>query len=83
MSEVKRIPEDAPPTAPEGEDDATILRRFGIEPDPVIEVYKRDVDRTLLRQNLKRTPEERWRNFVAAVALAEEMRRAGAAGRGG
>lgn len=63
-------------------DDAAILRRFGIEPDPVIEVYKRDVDRSLLRENLKRTPEERCRNFVAAVALAEEMRRAGAARRG-
>jgi hypothetical protein len=24
--------------------------------DPVIEVYKRDVDRTLLRENLKLTP---------------------------
>jgi len=41
-------------------DDASILRRFGIEPDPVIEAYKVHVDRTLLRQNLARTPEERW-----------------------
>ena len=63
-------------------DDATILRRFGFELDPVIEAYKRDVDRTLLRQNLRRSPEERCHNFVAAVALAEEMRRAGAARRG-
>ena len=28
-------------------------------PDPVIEAYKKDVDRTLLRENLKLTPQER------------------------
>ena len=64
------------------DDDAAILRRFGLEPDPVIEVYKRDVDRTLLRENLRRTPEERWHNFLAAYRLADEIRRAGAAARG-
>jgi hypothetical protein len=77
MSGPQHLPDDS------ASEDAAILRRFGIEPDPVIEVYKRDVDRTLLRENLKRSPEERCRNFVAAVALAEEMRRAGAARRGG
>jgi hypothetical protein len=30
-----------------------------LDPDPVIEAYKRDVDRTLLRENLKLSPEER------------------------
>jgi hypothetical protein len=59
-------------------DDAAILRRFGFEPDPVMEVYKRDVDRTLLRQNLMRTPEQRWQTLTAATRLAQEMRRAGA-----
>lgn len=63
-------------------DDASILRRFGLEPDPVIEAYKVDVDRSLLRQNLMRTPEERWRNLAAAQRLADEMRRAGAKARG-
>jgi hypothetical protein len=62
-------------------DDSSILRRFGIEPDPVIEAYKVHVDRTLLRQNLKRTPDERWRVLTEALRLAEEMRRAGAAAR--
>lgn len=62
--------------------DAEILRRFGIEPDPVIEAYKAHVDRTLLRQNLLRTPEERWANLTAALRLAEELRRAGAEARG-
>jgi hypothetical protein len=65
------------------EDDAAILRRFGIEPDPVIEEYKKDVDRTLLRENLRRSPEERWRNISIAYRLAEEMRRAGANARCG
>jgi hypothetical protein len=63
-------------------DDAAILRRFGIEPDPVIEAYKIHVDRTLLRQNLLRTPEERFANLTSAQRLADEVRRAGAAARG-
>ena len=62
----------------EPEDDATILRRYGIEPDPVIEAYKKDVDRTLLRENLRRTPEQRWENLLRMYRLAEEFRRAGA-----
>jgi hypothetical protein len=59
-------------------DDAAILRKYGFEPDPVIEAYKLHVDRTLLRQNLMRTPEERWSNLRRASRLAREMRRAGA-----
>ena len=58
-------------------DDATILRRCGIEPDPVIEAYKKDVDRTPLRENLRRTIEERFENRMRLQALAAEMRRAG------
>jgi hypothetical protein len=63
-------------------DDGAILRRFGFEPDPVIEAYKRHVDRTLLRENLRRTPEQRWQTLAAATKLAQEMRRAGANRRG-
>ena len=48
-----------------------------IEPDPVIEAYKVGVDRTLLRENLRRTVEERVRNLMALQRLAEEARRAG------
>lgn len=61
--------------------DDEVLRRYGFEPDPVIEAYKKDVDRTLLRQNLRRTPEERWRIILEATRLADEMRRAGARAR--
>ncbi|HVZ71002.1 MAG TPA: hypothetical protein VHJ20_01395 [Polyangia bacterium] len=64
-------------------DDEAILRRFGLDPDPVVEAYKKDVDRTLLRQNLRRTPEERWRILLEAYRLAEEVRQAGARARGG
>jgi hypothetical protein len=48
-----------------------------LEPDPVIEAYKRDVDRTLLRENLKKTPDQRVRDVQALHNFAAEMRRAG------
>ncbi len=47
------------------------------EPDPVIEAYKRDIDRTLLRQNLRRTLAERLANLVELQRLAEEAKKAG------
>jgi hypothetical protein len=46
------------------------------EPDPVIEAYKKDVDRTLLRENLKRSVEERLRDLMRLQRFAEEWRRA-------
>jgi hypothetical protein len=49
--------------------------------DPVIEVYKRDIDRTLLRENLRRTPDERFRALMALQRFAQELRTAGAATR--
>ena len=48
-----------------------------LKADPVIEAYKRDVDRTLLRQNLRRSVTERVENLIALQRLAEEARRAG------
>lgn len=45
--------------------------------DPVIEVYKRDVDRTLLRENLRKTPDERLRQLQKLQRFALELRRAG------
>jgi len=48
-----------------------------VRPDPVIEAYKKDVDRTLLRENLKLTVEERLRNLMRLQRFAEEMRQAG------
>lgn len=52
-------------------------------PDPVIEAYKKDIDVTLLRENLKRTPEERLLRLIELQKFAEELRRAGRAAGGG
>ena len=48
-----------------------------ITPDPVIEFYKKDVDRTLLRENLKLSVTERFEKLMELQRFAEEMRRAG------
>src|SRR5271170_5327890 len=45
--------------------------------NPIIEIYKRDVDRTLIRENLKRTVTERFERHQAMQRFALEMRRAG------
>jgi len=42
--------------------------------DPVIEAYKKDVDRTLLRENLKLTTDQRSLKFERAMALVFELR---------
>ena len=52
-----------------------------LDVDPVIEAYKRGVDRTLLRQNLRRSATERMQNLIALQQLAEEARRAGQVGK--
>ena len=48
-----------------------------MQDDPVVESYKRHVDRTLLRQNLRRSVTERVHNLTAPLRLAKEARRAG------
>lgn len=48
---------------------------------PVVEAYKRNLDRTLIRENLKRSVTERFENLMAMQRFAEEMRRAGIAAR--
>jgi hypothetical protein len=45
--------------------------------DPVIDAYKKDVDRTLLQENLKLTVDQRFRKFENALRLARELREAG------
>ena len=47
-------------------------------PDPVIEAYKAGIDRTLLRENLRLTPDERVRNLQRLQRLADATREAGA-----
>ncbi|MEZ5356104.1 MAG: hypothetical protein R2762_26005 [Bryobacteraceae bacterium] len=45
--------------------------------DPVIEAYKKDIDRTLIRENLKLTVTQRFENAMALQRCAKELRRAG------
>ena len=45
--------------------------------DPVVEVYLRDVDRTLLRENLKLTPAQRLEKLMRFSSFAASLRGAG------
>ncbi len=45
--------------------------------DPVIEAYKKDVDRTLIRENLKLSPEQRLVKLMEMQRFAHELREAG------
>jgi hypothetical protein len=49
--------------------------------DPVVEFYMKDVDRSLLRENLKLTPGQRLEKLVRFSAFAAELRAAGARAR--
>ena len=46
-------------------------------PDPIIEEYKKHVDRASIRENLRQTVDERMRNLQELQRFAEELRRAG------
>ncbi len=52
-----------------------------LEPDPVIEAYKKDVDRSLIRENLKLTVEQRFEKLMALQRFRDELQRAGRAAR--
>jgi hypothetical protein len=45
--------------------------------DPVVDLYMRDVDRTLLQRNLTLSPEQRLLQLQELARFAEELRRAG------
>lgn len=49
--------------------------------DRIIALYKRDVDLSLIRENLKKTPTERLLALQELQRFAEELRRAGEAAR--
>ena len=44
--------------------------------DPVIDAFKKDVDRTLIRENLKLTPDERLRKLQSFVQFVGALRAA-------
>jgi hypothetical protein len=52
-----------------------------LPPDPVIEAYKKDIDRTLVREMLKRTVEQRLRALMSMYAAFDEFARARRAAR--
>lgn len=45
--------------------------------DPIVEAYKKDVDRTLLRENLKLSVDERFQKFERFMEYVAELREAG------
>ena len=48
-----------------------------LEPDPVIEAYKRDIDRGLIRMSLRLTVEQRFEELMRLQEFAEELQQAG------
>jgi hypothetical protein len=40
------------------------------DPDPVVEAYNKDIDRTLIRENLKLTVEQRFRKAMELQRFA-------------
>jgi hypothetical protein len=75
MSEMARYSEHQP-KADELKDEAVGLPPADVF-DPVIEACKKDVDRTLLRENLDLTQSERAEKFVKFARFAEELCQAG------
>ena len=45
--------------------------------DAVVEAYKKDVDLTLIRKNLKLSVEQRFLQAMELARFADELRRAG------
>jgi hypothetical protein len=45
--------------------------------DDIIDLYKQDVDRTLVRRNLALTVEQRFEQMMELQRFAEELRNAG------
>jgi hypothetical protein len=57
--------------------DAMTQEDLQFSPDPVIEAYKKGVDRTLIRENLRLSVEQRFEKLMRLQEFAEELRRAG------
>lgn len=58
-------------------DEETKNARVEIPFDPVIEAYKKDVDRALIRENLCLSVEERFIKLMQLQKFADELRKAG------
>jgi hypothetical protein len=54
-----------------------VLNPASLPPDPVVEAYKKDVDRTLLDKNLALSHSERIEQLQRFVAFLYELQQAG------
>ena len=54
-----------------------VAMKMTAQTDPVIEFYARDVDHSLLRENLKLTPAQRLEKLVRFSSFASTLKRAG------
>lgn len=80
-SELKEVAPIAPlgtAAKTEGGSPNSEMRPEWLPYDPVIEAYKKDVDRTLLRETLKRTPAERALQLESMTEFIDELQKAGA-----
>jgi hypothetical protein len=50
---------------------------LGKDHDPVIEAYKKGIDVTLIRENLRLTVDQRIQQLMRMQEFAEELQRAG------
>ena len=53
-----------------------VIKGTAVKSD-IVRDYIRDIDRTLLRENLKLTFEQRAQKHLRALQMVEELRRAG------
>ena len=54
--------------------DAANFSSISLDASPMIEAYKKDVDRTLIRENLKLTPGERLAKMISVLRFIEQVR---------
>lgn len=54
-----------------------LLDTISLEPDPVIEHYKRGIDRTLLRANLRLSYADRLQRLAELHRFSRQLRQAG------
>ena len=66
-----------PPRLTTGSDSSESNAALPHDSDPVIDAYKKDIDRTLLRENLTLTVQERFWKFEKFMEYVTELRRAG------
>ena len=52
------------------------LLPVSLDPDPTIEAYKKDVDRTILRENLRLTTAGRVEKMIAALRIGNPIKSA-------